>query len=48
MDYRAIGQVRCGIEKEECGSADERDLEKFVAKVKGQFSEEEIGGDNHD
>jgi hypothetical protein len=48
MDYRAIAQIRCGIEKEECERADERDLEKFVAKVKGQFSEEEIGGDNHD
>jgi len=27
---------------------DERDLEKFVSKVQGQFSEEEIGGDNED
>ena len=48
MDYRAIGQVRCAIAKEECGRADARALEKFVAKVQGQFSEEEIGSDDHD
>ena len=28
-------------------SVDERNLEKFIAEVQSQFSEEEIGGDNH-
>jgi hypothetical protein len=48
MDYKATDQVRRDTATNWCGRANERELEKFVAKVQGQFSEEEIGSDNHD
>jgi hypothetical protein len=46
-----IGQfVRFAVilRKGSVGAQRRETLEKFVAKVQGQFSEEEIGGDNHD
>src|ERR1700693_4259180 len=48
MDYKASDHVRCDMAKDWGGCANERGLEKFVAKVQGQFSKEEIGSDNHD
>src|SRR6202051_3534338 len=45
MDYRAICSVAVTSRKSAVG-VDERDLEKFVSKVQGQFSEEKISGDN--
>jgi hypothetical protein len=47
MDYKAIGSVAV-VSQKNAASVDERDLEKFVSKVQGQFSEEKIGGDNQD
>ena len=36
------------ISRRNAVSVDERNLEKFIAEVQSQFSEEEIGGDNQD